>query len=84
MLGGVVLFKVFVCIVLLLVFVGLFEMFGFIFSVVLVGFCMVIFYGVWLIFVVVIVSLFGIGFYWLFDCVLDVLLLLGVFDFLLL
>lgn len=72
--------KISICVVLLLVFAGLFEPLGFVLSSILVGIPMARLYGGrWLPSVVTIV-LISIGLYLLFDKVMDVPLPLGLLD----
>lgn len=76
------LIKISVCVVLLLVFAGLFEPLGFILSSILIGIPMARLYGgKWLASAVVVI-LMSIGLYLLFDKAMDVPLPLGLLDFL--
>jgi putative tricarboxylic transport membrane protein len=68
------------CVVLLLVFAGLFEPLGFILSSILIGIPMARLYGGRWLPSAVIISLMSIGLYLLFDKVMDVPLPLGLLD----
>lgn len=78
--SGAMLLKVFACIALLPVFIGLFEALGFIPSTALVGSCTVTLYGTRPLPAVITASPLGIGLYWLFGRTLDVPLPLGTLD----
>ncbi|WP_426205606.1 tripartite tricarboxylate transporter TctB family protein [Pseudomonas sp. TWP3-1] len=72
--------KISICVVLLLVFAGLFEPLGFILSSILIGIPMARLYGGPWVPSVVVTTLMAIGLYLLFDRVMDVPLPLGLLD----
>ncbi|MFJ2363906.1 tripartite tricarboxylate transporter TctB family protein [Pseudomonas sp. NPDC087697] len=72
--------KIVICIVLLLIFAGLFEPLGFILSSILIGIPMARLYGGRWLPSVAIISLMSIGLYLLFDKMMDVPLPLGLLD----
>jgi len=72
--------KIGLCVLLLLIFAGLFEPLGFILSSMLIGIPMARLYGGRWLLSVVIISLMSIGLYLLFDKVMDVPLPLGLLD----
>lgn len=74
------LFKIAVCVVLLLIFAGTFEPLGFILSSILIGIPMARLYGGRWMPSVVIISVMSVGLYLLFDKAMDVPLPLGLLD----
>jgi putative tricarboxylic transport membrane protein len=74
------LIKISLCVVLLLIFAGLFEPLGFVLSSILIGIPMARLYGGRWLPSAVIISLMSVGLYLLFDKVMDVPLPLGVLD----